>query len=180
MFNTIVAIGIILLIVFLIAVIAAWVIRAPFAELVSKYSHIILRFIFAGAMIGSLIFEYVLFYNPCLLCWYQRIAIFSVAILLFTGDIRKSVLLRKQVIILSSLGFAIALLHNYIDIFPSSGIDICGAGPSCLARYIYEFGFITIPLMSAVVLLSGILLPLLARRFPQTSSVPGDQKGRIL
>jgi len=106
------------------------------------------------------------------LCWYQRICIFPTAILLFTDDIRKSQLLQRQILILTGTGLLIALFHNYISLFPASGIDVCGtSGVSCLNIYVSEFGFVTIPFMSAVVLLSGVLITVIAMRYPQKNIV---------
>jgi hypothetical protein len=166
--NAAFAIGTIGLQIFLVAVIISAVTKTGFARWVTTNAHIVLRFVFIGAMVGSLVFELLLSYPPCLLCWYQRMAIFPIAILVLATDIRASALLRKQVLILSIIGFAIALFHNYIDIFPT-GLDVCGSGTSCLARYVYEFGYVTIPMMSATVLLGGIVISVLAARYPQKS-----------
>jgi disulfide bond formation protein DsbB len=167
-FDTLLAIGSLLLLVGLIVMIVAWLTENPIAAWVSNNAHIILRVIFAGAVIGSMIYSNYFGYEPCLLCWYQRIFIFSTAILLFTDDIRKSALLQRQVLLLSGAGFLIALFHNYITIFPESGIDACGtSGVSCLNLYVLQFGFVTIPLMSAIILVSGVLISVLAMRYPQ-------------
>lgn len=168
MFNKIVAIGVILLQIKFVAIVVAWLTKSDLTKLIYKNANILLRFVFVGGAVGSLIYQYVLGYPPCLLCWYQRIAIFSIAIILFTADIRVSKLLQKQVLVLSILGTLIAIFHNIIDIFPT-GVDTCGTGPSCLARYVYEFGYITIPMMSLTVLVFGIVIPLIVRRFPQDS-----------
>jgi len=163
MFNTLVAIATLVLLVFLIVLVVAWLTDNPVAGWVANHSSIILRIIFAGAVIGSLIYSNYFDYAPCLLCWYQRLCIFPIAILLFTEDLRKSLLLQRQILLLSSVGFLIALFHNYITLFPASGIDVWGtSGVSCLNVYVNQFGFVTIPLMSAIVLLSGILITALA------------------
>lgn len=167
MFTTIVAIGTIVLQVVIVLLIIGLCVNAPFLPAVSRASSLVLKIVFVGAIVGSLVYQYGFGYEPCLLCWYQRIAIFGVGILAFTADIRTSALLRVQVFTFSVAGFAVALLHNYIDIFPSN-FDVCGAtGPSCLMRYVHAFGYITIPMMSATILLAGILLILVAKRFPQ-------------
>lgn len=168
MFNTIVAIGTIVLQILILITIIGFILRKKLTLLV-KNSHYLLRIIFSGAVILSLIYQYGFGFEPCLLCWYQRIAIFGIAILVWTTDLRQNTLLRKQVLIFSITGLAIALFHNYIDIFPT-GVDVCGAtGPSCLIRYVYEFGYITIPMMSATTLLAGIIFTLTARCYPQTA-----------
>jgi disulfide bond formation protein DsbB len=170
MFDTFVALGTIAIQIFIIVMIIAWIMKAPLAVWIAKNSTRILALIFISSTIGSFIYQYGFGYEPCLLCWYQRIAIIPIAILSLTGTLTKSSMLRRQIVILASIGFAIALFHNYIDIFPGSGLDVCGAsGVSCLMRYVYEFGYITIPMMSATVLLTGILLPLIAARYPQAA-----------
>ncbi len=169
MFTTLVAIGIIALQVALVTMIVLWVRKSPLLKVVYNYSHIILPMIFIGSALGSLIYEYVFGYEPCLLCWYQRIAIFGVAILSLTADIRKSRLLLKQIFIFSFIGLLVAIVHNYIDLVPNS-IDICGSGPSCLKRYIYEFGYVTIPMMSFTVLLAGAVLSLFNLKYKKSST----------
>ncbi len=169
MFTTLVAVGIVALQIAIVVFVILWKQKSPLLKKIHSNAHIILPAIFIGSALGSLIFEYGLGYEPCLLCWYQRIAIFGVAILSLTGDIRRNKLLQKQVLLFSILGLIIALVHNYIDIIPT-GVDLCGAGPSCLKRYIYEFGYITIPMMSFTVLLSGILLSVFAFKYSKDTT----------
>ncbi len=170
MFSTLIALGTIAIQIFIVVMVVAWIMKAPLASWIGKNATVILAVIFIGSTIGSFIYQYGFGYEPCLLCWYQRIAIIPIAILSLTGNLTKSRLLRRQILILATIGFIIALFHNYIDIFPGSGVDVCGAtSVSCLVRYVYEFGYITIPMMSATILLAGILLPVLAGRYPQES-----------
>lgn len=167
MTTTLFAVCIVALQIFLVGTIIGYAVKAPVMHRIGQNASWIVRTVFLGATLGSLYFEYALGYPPCVLCWYQRIAIFSITVLLFTANIRRNSLLRLQVIVLSSIGIAVALLHNYIDIFPASGVDVCGAtAASCLARYVYEFGYVTIPMMSLTVLLSGLILSLVVSRYP--------------
>jgi disulfide bond formation protein DsbB len=167
LFNTLLAIGVLILLLFLVLLVVSWLTDNPIAAWTAKHSSVILRIIFAGAVIGSLLYSNYFDYAPCLLCWYERICIYPIAILLFTDDIRRSALLQRQIVLLSTAGFLIALYHNYITVFPGTGDQICGtSGVSCLTRYVYEFGFVSIPLMSAIILLAGILISVLAMRYP--------------
>ncbi|MEK7227809.1 MAG: disulfide bond formation protein B [Patescibacteria group bacterium] len=170
MFTTLVALGIIGLQIAIATFVVLWVGKSPFLKNIYRHSHIILSLIFIGGAFFSLIYEYGFGYEPCLLCWYQRIAIFGVALLSLTGDIRTNKTLQKQVLLFSLLGLMVAILHNYIDLIPS-GLDICGTGPSCLKRYIYEFGYITIPMMSFTTLLSGSVLSFFLIKSPKASMV---------
>lgn len=172
MFNTLTAIGTIALQVGIVVLIIGWIAKAPFVKVIAKHAGIILAVIFSAATLMSFIYQYGFGYEPCLLCWYQRILIIPIAILAWTADLKSNKVFQNQLLILSVIGFAIALFHVYIDVFPT-GLDVCGAtGVSCLVRYVYEFGYITIPVMSATVLGSGILLTLLAKRYPQSAIGP--------
>ncbi len=168
MFSTILALATIALQIGIVVLIIGWVIKAPFVSTVARHAGVLIGTIFVGGVIGSFIYQYGFGYEPCLLCWYQRIFIIPIAILAWTAKLRTSRILQTQLLILSALGLLIALFHVYIDISPTAA-DVCGAGPSCLIRYVYEFGYITIPVMSATTLGAGFLLALLARRYPQSS-----------
>lgn len=170
-FNTTVAISVIAIQIGIGVLILGMFTKAPFVKWVARHAHIILGVLFIGGSAASFVYQYGFGYEPCLLCWYQRILIIPIAILCLTGDIRKSPLLRTQVLTLAIIGLLVALFHNYIDIFPT-GLDVCGAeGVSCLKRYVYEFGYITIPMMSATTLLAGILLTLVTKCYPQSTVV---------
>lgn len=169
--NTLLGIGTLTLAALTLVSIVLYVTNHQYIPTISKYSSTILRVILVGSVIGSLLYELVFGYTPCLLCWYQRMTLFPLAILVFTTTITQSRLLQKQVFIFSGIGLLFALFHNVIDIFPGAGPDVCGTGPSCLLRYVDVFGFVTIPFMSAVVLISVITFTLFARRYPQTSIV---------
>ena len=132
---------------------------------IAPYAHRIMQVSFIGSAIGSFIYEYGYGYAPCLLCWYQRLAIFGIAIIVSAVDIRADRTAQKLVMVFSAIGLTVASFHNYIDIFPSSGTDVCGVnGVSCLIRYVYEFGYITIPMMSLTVLLFGLCITVIARK----------------
>ena len=171
MFNTFASVGIIAIQLAIVVIIIGWIARADFVRPIATHAGLIIAIIFTSATIMSFIYQYGFGYEPCLLCWYQRIFIIPIAILAWTATLRTNKLLQKQFLILSIAGFGIAVFHTIIDVFPT-GIDACGAaGPSCLMRYVYEFGYITIPVMSLTVLSAGILLTLLAQRYPQQSLV---------
>lgn len=171
-FDTLLAIGTIALQIGIVAIVIAWVTKAPFISWIAVRSSFLLSVVFIGAVLGSLVYSEYYRFPPCILCWYQRIFIFSIAIISLTGSLRKSALLRLQVLILSSIGLAIALFHRFIELFPGSGVSVCGTdGVACDTLYVFEFGYITIPMMSVTVLLFGVILSLVASRFPQQEVV---------
>lgn len=101
------------------------------------------------ATLGSLYFSEVMLFPPCTLCWYQRILMYPMTIILAVGILRRDQGLHQYVLPLSGLGFVIALYHNllYFHIIPEN-IQPCTVGIPCTTIQIEWFGFITIPLMS--------------------------------
>ncbi len=175
MFNTFAALGTIAIQIALVITVIGYFARAPFIRTVANNAGLLVASIFSMSVIMSFIYQYGFGYEPCLLCWYQRIFIIPVALLAWTASLRTSRLLQNQVIILSGMGVLIALFHVIIDIFPT-GLDVCGAtGTSCLVRYVYEFGYITIPMMSFTILSAGLFLSLLAKYYPQSDLVTSDK-----
>ncbi|MGB6289147.1 MAG: disulfide bond formation protein B, partial [Desulfobulbales bacterium] len=98
---------------------------------------------------GSLFFSYVMEFAPCVLCWYQRIFLFPLVIILAVGlfPIDKSVV--KYALPLAIAGWLTAAYHNllYVGIVPES-IQPCSQGVSCTEEYIDLFGFLSIPMLS--------------------------------
>ncbi len=110
--------------------------------------------VFAGT-IGSLFFSEVMELPPCVLCWYQRIAMYPLVLIIGVGIVRRDTNLKVYALPLCLIGLGIAAYHNllYYGIIPES-ITPCTAGVSCTSRQIEWLGFITIPflaLMSFVV-----------------------------
>lgn len=155
----------------LVLVIAA-IVNAPWLSWVRRNAQPLLFLVFLASTVGSLLYEFAFHFPPCELCWYQRIFIYSSTILLGRALILKKNVL-GEVLTLSLFGLAFAIYHNIMDIFGLSSLSFCGTGAEggslCLIRYVYEFGYITIPMMSLTVLILGVVIALLGRN-PQASS----------
>lgn len=128
---------------------------------VTLYAAFILSVI---ATAGSLFFSEVMQLPPCVLCWYQRIAMYPMAVILGVAIVRRDPAGRIYCLPLAAIGTAIAIYHNllYYRLIPES-ITPCTSGVSCTTRQIEWLGFITIPLLSLVAFL-GIFTLLVARR----------------
>lgn len=102
------------------------------------------------ATTGSLYFSEVVGWEPCELCWYQRILMYPLVLVIGTGLWRKDPNLPYYVLPSSVLGMIIAAYHYLLQmgVFTeaSCGIDAV----SCAVRQGAWFGFITIPLLSFV------------------------------
>lgn len=101
------------------------------------------------AMLGSLFFSEILKFPPCVLCWYQRIFMYPIAIILAVGIMRKDKNVSYYVLPLAIVGFLISIYHNllYYKILPESAAP-CLLGVSCTTKFIEWFGFVTIPFLS--------------------------------
>lgn len=101
------------------------------------------------ATLGSLYFSEIRDLPPCVLCWYQRIAMYPLTIIIAVTIVRLDRGVWLYVLPLSLIGFGIAVYHNllYYGVIPES-IQPCRLGVSCTTRQIEWLGFITIPLMS--------------------------------
>jgi disulfide bond formation protein DsbB len=98
---------------------------------------------------GSLFFSHVMNFAPCVLCWYQRICLFPLILILAVGlfPLDKNVV--KFALPLAIAGWLTAFYHNllYSGII-SKNLQPCSQGVSCTEKYIDLFGFLTIPMLS--------------------------------
>ena len=100
------------------------------------------------ATVGSLFFSEVMGLPPCVLCWYQRVAMYPLVLIIATGIIARDRRVRAYALPLSLAGLAAAVYHNllYYGVIPET-LTPCSEGASCTERQIEWFGFVTIPLM---------------------------------
>lgn len=103
-----------------------------------------------GAMAGSLWFSEAAHFPPCTLCWYQRIAMYPLAVLLPLAAWRRDTALRPYALTLAGLGLAVSLWHIFIETFPDRDPGGCDPTNPCTIRWVEGLGFWTIPRMAAV------------------------------
>jgi len=107
------------------------------------------------ATLGSLYLSDILQYVPCVLCWYQRIALYPLIVLLPVSIFRKDYHIYSYVLPLVSIGGVFAFYHLLLQYgIITENILPCQLGVSCSTRYIEWFGFITIPLLSFLTFVS--------------------------
>ncbi|ARK32849.1 disulfide formation protein C [Halalkalibacter krulwichiae] len=101
------------------------------------------------ATLGSLYFSEVKLFEPCTLCWYQRILMYPLVIILGIGVIRKDSSAAMYSAVLSFIGFCLAGYHYAIQkiSFFAETAPSCGRVP-CTGQYINWFGFVTIPFLA--------------------------------
>ncbi|HWO78308.1 MAG TPA: disulfide oxidoreductase [Bacillus sp. (in: firmicutes)] len=114
------------------------------------------------AMFGSLYFSEIRMYEPCVLCWYQRILMYPQAIILGIAVVKKDFSISFYTLILSSIGAFISLYHYSIQkvSFLADHAISCGR-VSCTGEYINWFGFVTIPFLALIAFIIIIICSLL-------------------
>jgi disulfide bond formation protein DsbB len=98
----------------------------------------------------SLVYSELAGYEPCVLCWYQRIFIYPQVVLLGLAWWRRDDNIIDYSLLLAFIGGMIALYHTYIGYGGTPLVSCAADGVSdpCAKRYVFEFGYVTIPLMS--------------------------------
>src|SRR3989344_6192747 len=137
---------------------------------VGKYG-IALAFIIALiATFGSLFFSEIAGFEPCKLCWFQRILMYPQAVLFAIAFWKKDNGVFRYAIPLSIIGLAIAAYHYYIQVTAVASV-ICwpGSTESCVTRPFLNFGYISIPMMSLTAFLVIIFIGTIKKQFDKTT-----------
>lgn len=117
------------------------------------------------AMLGSLYFSEVRFFVPCTLCWYQRIFMYPLVLILGIAIYRQDERVTRYALPLSVIGLGVAAFHYLEQKVPwISSSAVCRSGVPCDVQYINWLGFITIPLLSLVAFALITALLLMVRR----------------
>lgn len=128
-------------------------------HLINNYYLYIILFVSFVATAGSLVIEYGMTLTPCELCWYQRIFMYSIfAVSLIGALIKDEKDTYKYIFGLSIPGLLISVYQYLIQLFPSSSILECSVDNPCTKIDFQLFGFLTIPLMSAIAFLAILIL----------------------
>ena len=102
---------------------------------------------------------------PCGWCWFQRAALYPQVILFALALWKRDKSIADYSILLSICGLAVALYMHYLQL-GGHGVLPCpatGAG-DCGQRFMWEFGYITFPLMAASLFAFLIVLMLFVRK----------------
>lgn len=101
------------------------------------------------ATLGSLYFSEIQLYEPCKFCWFQRIFMYPLVLILGIAYIQRNVKIAVTSAVFSVIGACTALYHYGIQKVPylHDNAASCGRVP-CTGQYINWFGFVTIPFLS--------------------------------
>jgi disulfide bond formation protein DsbB len=123
---------------------------------------------------GSLWFSEVAGFVPCALCWYQRIAMYPLVVILGIAAVRDDAGVIRYAGPLAVIGAVISLWHIGVQRIPSLPSGSCSLDVPCSTIDVQVVGFITIPTMALAGFLAIITLLLLgsgSRTEPGTESL---------
>ena len=134
--------------------------------------HLLLWMAFSIALagtLGSLFYSEVLNYAPCSLCWYQRIFLYPLVVLLGIAAWTKDDKIGKYAIPTAAIGLVIALVHYAEQLLYKVGIvaDVINCGlenVSCNYVYLDWYSYVTIPAMSVTAFAAIIIILALAMK----------------
>jgi disulfide bond formation protein DsbB len=102
------------------------------------------------AMLGSLYYSQIAHFTPCEYCWYQRIAMYPLAIILGIAAFRNDNAVRRYVYPLAIIGSFISGYHYLIQRIPDLAAGKCSSTTPCTAALVWKFDFVSIPFMALV------------------------------
>jgi len=111
--------------------------------------------------LGALFLGEVMGYTPCLLCWYQRIAMFPLVLVLAAGLFPFDPRVVRYALPLALAGLGLALFHLALTAgWIPENLKPCEQGVPCSNIPVIWFGFVTIPLLSVLSFsfITGLLL----------------------
>jgi disulfide bond formation protein DsbB len=132
-----------------------------------KSRFLLFSFIVAlTAALGSLFFSEIALYEPCKLCWFQRIFMYPQVILFSIALMKDDKKIARYSLPLSIIGISISSYHYFISTFTNvASSGVCSAtGPSCIFDYFTEYGYVTIPLMAFTAFLMLILFSIIGKK----------------
>lgn len=123
---------------------------------ISPYSYHLALLLSLIATLSSLYLSEIAKFQPCILCWYQRIAMYPQVLLFYIALVRNERVLAPYLLPLNAIGGLIALYHYSLQVLPKSFFVPCnktltGVSVSCTEGYKFFFGYMSFPLMAATV-----------------------------
>jgi len=114
---------------------------------------------------GSLYFSEVANYLPCELCWYQRICMYPLSLVLLIAALGRDRRIWRYVVGPAGVGAIIATYHTQLQAYPDQK-TFCSAFNPCTTRYVWEFGFVSLPFMALAAFCFILVMVLVARTSP--------------
>lgn len=121
-------------------------------KFLEEYGNYMVWGVALTSVLGSLYFTEVMNLTACFLCWWQRVAMFPLVVVVGVGIVRKNPDLPLYALPFSVIGLAVAIFQNllYYGIL-SESVSPCQIGASCIDPASNYLGYgITIPMLSMI------------------------------
>jgi disulfide bond formation protein DsbB len=138
----------------------------------SRYLALLVAWV---ATCGSLFFSEVLHWVPCSLCWYQRILMYPLSVVLAIGLWRRDRKVHTYAIPFALIGAGVSLYHYLIQKSDWLAPPVCSIGVPCSVDYLNWLGFITIPLLALTAFLLINLLMIISAIFTAETLTAEDE-----
>ncbi|EKE67884.1 MULTISPECIES: disulfide bond formation protein B [Alphaproteobacteria] len=120
-----------------------------------------------AATLGAVYIGEIFGLTPCQLCWYQRIAMFPLALILGVACLRNDAGVGCYALPLALAGGGVALWHSLLYVgWPPTSIEPCQAGVSCTGAGM-TFMELPLPMLSLGAFLAISVLLLAGKRKSQ-------------
>ncbi len=137
----------------------------PYLLFFKKYTFILGFLSGLGAFILSIFYSEIIGFPVCELCWIQRIFLYPQLILFGMELYKRDKSMVDFSLVFATIGSLMSIYHVYVENGGTSGLS-CATGTSlsganqasCAVRYIYEFGYITMPIMALTLSLFIIII----------------------
>jgi disulfide bond formation protein DsbB len=114
------------------------------------------------ATAGSLYFSEVAHFEPCRLCWYQRIAMYPLVVVLGIAAGKGDRRISRYVIPIAGIGAGISAYHYALEWIPALDTGACAAAVPCTVVWFRQLGFISLPYLALSAFVSIVVLAWLA------------------
>jgi disulfide bond formation protein DsbB len=141
--------------------------RAWLIDVVGPHATLLALVVAAVATGGSLYLSEVANFTPCVLCWYQRIAMYPMVVL-FGVALARDDDVTPYALVLAAIGGSISTYHMLVERFPSLETDACDPDNPCSLIWTERFGYLTIPTMALSAFALIATLSLLGRAHRRT------------
>lgn len=140
--------------------------RGIIRSFAQDYGLLAIFLLSAGSIFGTLLMQYTALLAPCVLCWWQRIFMYPIALVSLIALVKAKRMsdIADYVIAFSILGGAVSLYQHLLQTLPSGSLIPCDPTNDCSIRLVFEFGFVTIPWMALTVFAALALIAYLARK----------------
>lgn len=149
--------------------------RSTRSEL-ARVAPIVVAVTAIGATAGSLYYSEVADYIPCTYCWYQRIAMYPMAVIVPLAIVLRDRSVLRYSLALGVIGLAISIYHIQLQLFPEQSSNSCELTSPCTAKWVEAFGFITIPQMAATSFAIIVLASIIGLRTPLEAPSEVDEE----